>query len=624
MYLSLSGSFKETWSQLIFDIRVMNGVKMKFEKQSSKKALILLLSVMIPACTVPGNISTGTNSNKTVKSSEVYNPKEFADLEKEYSAFKTKALTGSYLLKKIQKWMSSTDTGTKLIKELRYAQYKHADLLDDLFDTRQTLYDDMILVNEVSDLLANQSGSSLAQFIISLNPSNSTPQDLNVSVQQTTVSGAANTYVVAIVSGGDGNYSANSDGAGTVNVNGNNEVEYTTTGNTLETVNVTVNDTSGHSGNFSFEVVSVGTSQVISQSVFSIPQGSNETNIASVSGGSSPYTAQVISGTSGGTATIMNNQEIHYTPGPNTGTDTIAVTDGTGIDRTTFTIDVTQALSEITIDNQVGFILSNAGQVTVGTASGGDSNYSATITAGNGNVFMNGSSIQFTPSNSTFGLSGDYNTIHVTDGTGRSQDMAVIVGDLLSVSSGPTLDVFYGDSSETVGTFSGGYSAVHVGHSNSPVGQVSLGTSDIIYDASDSSIANGTDTISVYDETSPSAQSSAFNVNIHRVTLNQTLTIVPKNSGFEPVPSVYTVGTLSGAINGNYTIINQFSSQGPGDGCFGPALFTVDNNMVKFEPGNSETSNHCNVTAIIRDNNDPNTGSTNEVQITVAYNDNGT
>ena len=55
-----------------------------------KKVLISLLSVTLMSCSMP----------------ILNNANQYSDLDKEYSQFKTKALTQSYLKKKMDKWLS--------------------------------------------------------------------------------------------------------------------------------------------------------------------------------------------------------------------------------------------------------------------------------------------------------------------------------------------------------------------------------------------------------------------------------------------------------------------------------------------------------------------------------------
>jgi hypothetical protein len=110
-------------------------VKTKF-----KAAFVSSLILAIVSC-------TNTVPNKTNISSK----ENFQDLDKEYS-FSSKLLTQSYLKRKIEFWLEPGNAnGSKLVKEIAYARYKHSDLFCDIINDPEN--DGMIdLINAVSEV----------------------------------------------------------------------------------------------------------------------------------------------------------------------------------------------------------------------------------------------------------------------------------------------------------------------------------------------------------------------------------------------------------------------------------------------------------------------------------------
>ena len=89
-----------------------------------KKLLASLLTISLFACSTP--ILNNTN--------------QYSDLDKEYSQFKTEALTQSYLKKKMDKWLSDDKYTKNLIREIEYAKFKHKDLLKDIVALQTSLF----------------------------------------------------------------------------------------------------------------------------------------------------------------------------------------------------------------------------------------------------------------------------------------------------------------------------------------------------------------------------------------------------------------------------------------------------------------------------------------------------
>jgi len=92
-----------------------------------KKALISLLSIALIGCSQP----------------ILNNTSQYSDLDKEYSQFKTEALTQSYLKKKMNKWLSDGKYSKNLVREIEYAKFKHKDLLKDIVSLQPTMFDNI-------------------------------------------------------------------------------------------------------------------------------------------------------------------------------------------------------------------------------------------------------------------------------------------------------------------------------------------------------------------------------------------------------------------------------------------------------------------------------------------------
>jgi len=90
-----------------------------------KKVLVSLLSIALIGCSQP----------------ILSNTSQYSDLDKEYSQFTTKALTQSYLKKKMDKWLSDAKYSKNLVREIEYAKFKHKDLLKDIVALEPTMFD---------------------------------------------------------------------------------------------------------------------------------------------------------------------------------------------------------------------------------------------------------------------------------------------------------------------------------------------------------------------------------------------------------------------------------------------------------------------------------------------------
>jgi len=92
-----------------------------------KKVLVSLLSIALIGCS----------------QAILNNTSQYSDLDKEYSQFKTEALTQSYLKKKIDKWLSDAKYSKSLVREIEYAKFKHKDLLKDIVALQPTIFDNI-------------------------------------------------------------------------------------------------------------------------------------------------------------------------------------------------------------------------------------------------------------------------------------------------------------------------------------------------------------------------------------------------------------------------------------------------------------------------------------------------
>jgi tripartite motif-containing protein 71 len=133
---------------------------------SKKNAIsLLLITAVITACS--GNINPVITDRKVING-----------LEQEYS-FKTKALSASYLKRKIEKWLDiehngATLNGAMLVKDLEFARFKGETVIPfkALMKAAPGLYDKIIIVDEISD--RRSVDSAFDTFIREANP-NSAP-----------------------------------------------------------------------------------------------------------------------------------------------------------------------------------------------------------------------------------------------------------------------------------------------------------------------------------------------------------------------------------------------------------------------------------------------------------------
>lgn len=130
-----------------------------------------LLILIISSCN--SNLNTSDlNKNPmndvNTKLSEV----EIRNFNKEYSAFKTQALTQNYLKLKLEKWLASSN-GTNMVKELKYIMYKAPTLYCSITSGNPSIYTSINNVVEVNQEKLNS--LSFNNFISTCNPFPVTP-----------------------------------------------------------------------------------------------------------------------------------------------------------------------------------------------------------------------------------------------------------------------------------------------------------------------------------------------------------------------------------------------------------------------------------------------------------------
>lgn len=99
------------------------------------RTLLLSLALMLSGCQT--DINSLIVSNK--ENSNILSIDELKEFNKEYSGFKTSALTQNYLEKKIRTLLSQNND-LPLVKEIEYARLKHSALLKNIMCTDHSLY----------------------------------------------------------------------------------------------------------------------------------------------------------------------------------------------------------------------------------------------------------------------------------------------------------------------------------------------------------------------------------------------------------------------------------------------------------------------------------------------------
>jgi hypothetical protein len=143
---------------------------MKDQTMKNKRILsYFLASALITGCSANFNpLKTFDNNSGKAQNTILEKPtflsvNDFSTFEKEYGQFKTKALSQSYLLRKIKKWINLLpESGQNLAKELEYARFKHSDLTISLFAENPEL---KTAIEDVPEILSRLEIPSFAAFI---------------------------------------------------------------------------------------------------------------------------------------------------------------------------------------------------------------------------------------------------------------------------------------------------------------------------------------------------------------------------------------------------------------------------------------------------------------------------
>jgi len=105
-----------------------------------------------------------------IKSTTSTSPENYSDLDKEYGQFNTKALTVSYLKKKLDKWKKDNN-GKKMLRELEYAKFKHINVLEQVINSEPdsyAYYEGLKSFIEITSKEGND--AAFKSFIVSLSP----------------------------------------------------------------------------------------------------------------------------------------------------------------------------------------------------------------------------------------------------------------------------------------------------------------------------------------------------------------------------------------------------------------------------------------------------------------------
>lgn len=142
-------------------------------KQKIKLSFITSFTIILCSCQVkPINLSDNKDSSVLRATNSSLSKTDINELDKQYSSFKTKAITQNYFSKKIDSWISSSN-GIKLLKELKYARLKNPELVSNYITANPSKYSAINSVAEVS--LEKVADLPFGVYINSLNPYASAP-----------------------------------------------------------------------------------------------------------------------------------------------------------------------------------------------------------------------------------------------------------------------------------------------------------------------------------------------------------------------------------------------------------------------------------------------------------------
>jgi len=127
-------------------------------------------------------------------------PESYSDLDKEYGQFNTKALTVSYLKKKLDKWKLD-DNGKKMLRELEYAKFKHIDVLKQVINSEANSYSYYQGLKSFIEVTSKEGNdAAFKSFIVNLSPDPSISTSLDAT-NVTTTSFTANWETVSNADG---------------------------------------------------------------------------------------------------------------------------------------------------------------------------------------------------------------------------------------------------------------------------------------------------------------------------------------------------------------------------------------------------------------------------------------
>jgi sugar lactone lactonase YvrE len=149
-----------------------------------RKLASVILALMISGCSTTAPTSSGLGRSLSAD--------EIREYDKEYSSFSTKALTLSYLLRKLQTLLQLPQ-GNALVKELKYGQFKYPELLSQLFRDNPDNQGLLTLINQVQAVSDERSVNP--KFALFLDSLAITAVASNFPV--TTIAGNDNFYVDA-------------------------------------------------------------------------------------------------------------------------------------------------------------------------------------------------------------------------------------------------------------------------------------------------------------------------------------------------------------------------------------------------------------------------------------------
>jgi len=300
-----------------------------------KKVLVSLLSIALIGCSQP----------------ILNNTSEYSDLDKEYSQFTTKALTQSYLKKKMDKWLSDGKYSKNLVREIEYAKFKHKDLLKDIVALQPTMFDSIIANTGVNQKRVESPFENYIEYIDPYPSSVTANSATNITTSSFTAHWTSNTKATSyklfvngseVYSGANTSFDVTNLSFGTtptyyvkaINSAGespnSNTISVTLNPSTVTASNATNITTSSFTANWT-AVSGVTSYKLTVDSNTPIDVGNvTSSNVTSLTAGTThTYSVQAVN--SGGTGSSSNNISVTLLP------SAPVATDGTSITTSSFT-----------------------------------------------------------------------------------------------------------------------------------------------------------------------------------------------------------------------------------------------------------------------------------------------